>query len=92
MTLDRRKTLLFGAAALLRLLLFISLPLLSDLLTGRVELSTPVTSFKRRKASSLAISKHLLTLPGSYAVQEGVFLYTHNVSPYDGGVFHQVRS
>ena len=22
-------------------------------------------------------------------VQEGVFLYTHNVSPYDGGVFHQ---
>lgn len=25
------------------------------------------------------------TLP----VQEGLFLYTHNVSPYDGGVFHQ---
>lgn len=23
------------------------------------------------------------------AVQEGVFLYTHNVSPYDGGVYHQ---
>mgnify|MGYP001940442058 CR=1 FL=1 len=22
-------------------------------------------------------------------MQEGVFLYTHNVSPYDGGVFHQ---
>lgn len=26
------------------------------------------------------------------AVQEGLFLYTHNVSPYDGGVFYQVRS
>ncbi len=25
------------------------------------------------------------------AVQEGVFLYTRNVSPYDGGVYHQVR-
>ncbi len=25
------------------------------------------------------------------AVQEGLFLYTHNVSPYDGGVFYQVR-
>ena len=24
-------------------------------------------------------------------VQEGLFLYTHNVSPYDGGVFHQVQ-
>lgn len=22
-------------------------------------------------------------------VREGLFLYTHNVSPYDGGVFHQ---
>ena len=25
-----------------------------------------------------------------HAVQEGLFLYSHNVSPYDGGVFHQV--
>jgi phosphatidylinositol glycan class U len=25
----------------------------------------------------------------SVIVQEGLFLYTHNVSPYDGGVFHQ---
>ena len=25
----------------------------------------------------------------SSLVQEGLFLYTHNVSPYDGGVFHQ---
>ena len=22
-------------------------------------------------------------------MQEGIFLYTHNVSPYDGGVYHQ---
>lgn len=25
-------------------------------------------------------------------VQEGVFLYTRNISPYDGGVYHQVRT
>jgi len=25
------------------------------------------------------------------SVQEGLFLYTRNVSPYDGGVYHQVR-
>lgn len=24
------------------------------------------------------------------SVQEGLFLYTRNVSPYQGGVFHQV--
>ncbi|KAI1542971.1 PIG-U domain containing protein [Pyrenophora tritici-repentis] len=65
----QQKMLLFGAAAAVRLLLFTVFPALPDLLAGRVEVSTPVTSFKR--------------------LQEGVFLHTHNVSPYDGGVFHQ---
>ena len=69
MSIDRRKALLYGSAATLRLLLFLGFPSLAELLTGRVEISTPVTSFKR--------------------LQEGLFLYTHNVSPYDGGVFHQ---
>ncbi|KAL8813831.1 MAG: hypothetical protein Q9223_006909 [Gallowayella weberi] len=69
MAIDRRKVLLFSSAAALRFLLFSAFPRLPDLLTGRVEISTPVTSFKR--------------------LQEGLFLYTHNVSPYDGGVFYQ---
>ncbi|KAI1647127.1 PIG-U-domain-containing protein [Daldinia loculata] len=60
---------LYAAAALLRLTLFAFFPGLPDLLTARVEISTPVTSFKR--------------------LQEGLFLYNHNVSPYDGGVYHQ---
>ncbi|KAI0545514.1 GPI transamidase component-like protein [Xylaria curta] len=60
---------LYGAAAVLRLALFAFFPTLPDLLTSRVEVSTPVTSFKR--------------------LQEGLFLYNHNVSPYDGGVYHQ---
>ncbi|RAL68322.1 hypothetical protein DID88_007052 [Monilinia fructigena] len=69
MSIDRRRAALFGTAAAVRLLLFISFPGLPDLLTARVEISTPVTSFKR--------------------LQEGLFLYNHNVSPYDGGVYHQ---
>ncbi|KAJ2129832.1 hypothetical protein EV180_001671 [Coemansia sp. RSA 518] len=40
-----------------------------DYLPGRVELSTPVTSFKR--------------------LSEGLHLSAHNISPYNGGVFHQ---
>ncbi|KAI0431067.1 GPI transamidase subunit PIG-U [Xylaria sp. FL1042] len=60
---------LYGTAAALRLALFAFFPALPDLLTSRVEVSTPVTSFKR--------------------LQEGLFLYNHNVSPYDGGVYHQ---
>lgn len=69
MAIDRRKVLLFGAAAAIRLTFFYAFPSLPELLAGRVEISTPVTSYKRLK--------------------EGLFLYTHNVSPYDGGVFHQ---
>lgn len=68
MTLGRTAA-LYVAAAAVRLALFTVFPGLPDLLTGRVEISTPVTSFKR--------------------LQEGLFLYNHNVSPYDGGVYHQ---
>ena len=38
---------LYMGAAILRLALFTLFPGLPDLLTGRVEISTPVTSFKR---------------------------------------------
>lgn len=45
----QKKTLLllFTAAAALRLGLFVIFPGLAELLLGRVEVSTPVTSFKR---------------------------------------------
>ncbi|KAI5815753.1 GPI transamidase subunit PIG-U [Pyronema omphalodes] len=67
--MDRRSLLIIIFAVVLRLGLFTFFPSLPELLTNRVELSTPVTSFKR--------------------LQEGLFLYTHGVSPYDGGIFHQ---
>jgi phosphatidylinositol glycan class U len=48
MATDRQqKALLFVAAAAVRLLLFTFVPALPHILTGRVEVSTPVTSFKR---------------------------------------------
>ena len=49
MSIDRRKAVLFGAAIAVRIALSAVFPSLPDLLTGRVEISTPVTSFKRRK-------------------------------------------
>lgn len=39
----------YAGAALLRLALSAAFPGLPDMLTGRVEISTPVTSFKRCK-------------------------------------------
>ncbi|MCJ1412205.1 hypothetical protein MMC19_006298 [Ptychographa xylographoides] len=69
MVIDRRKATLFAGATVLRLVLFYGFSSLPQLLTGRVEISTPVTSYKR--------------------LLEGLFLYTHGLSPYDGGVFFQ---
>ena len=88
MVIDRGKALLYGSTAAIRLLLFFTFPSLPDLLTGRVEISTPVTSFKRCQLHSF---KEVI-VADFYLVQEGLFLYTHNVSPYDGGVFHQVST
>ena len=50
---DHPKTLLFSTAAVLRLLLALIFPALPDLLTGRVEISSPVNSFKRRMLDSM---------------------------------------
>jgi phosphatidylinositol glycan class U len=47
MPVDTQKLALFAAAAAVRLLLFTVFPALPVLLAGRVEVSTPVTSFKR---------------------------------------------
>lgn len=85
--MDKQKALLFGSAVAIRLLLFTAFPSLPPVLTGRVEISTPVTSFKRC-TFEYTPTKRSLTKQID-AVQEGLFLYTHNVSPYDGGVFHQ---
>ncbi|KAK3110725.1 hypothetical protein LTR53_014703, partial [Teratosphaeriaceae sp. CCFEE 6253] len=68
------KTAVFAAAAALRILAVLLFPALPDLLTLRIELSTPVNSFKR-------CMRHVLG--------EGLFLYERGLDPYDGGVFHQ---
>jgi len=44
---EHPKTILFAAAAALRLLLAVAFPALPDLLTLRAEISTPVNGFKR---------------------------------------------
>ena len=44
---DHPKTVLFSSAAALRVLLAVTFPGLQELLAGRVEISTPVNSFKR---------------------------------------------
>jgi len=40
---------------------------------------------------SVPVILRLGYLSDQWTVREGLFLYNHGVSPYDGGVFHQVR-
>ena len=47
MPVDRRKIALYVIAANVRLVIFLIFPGIPDLLTGQVEVSTPVSSFKR---------------------------------------------
>ena len=47
--MEKQHLLLFAAAAIVRLVLFTAFPSLSNTLAGQVEISTPVTSFKRCK-------------------------------------------
>ena len=54
---DRPKVILFSAAAALRILLALTFPELPDLLTGRVEISTPVNSFKRCMYSPMTVGR-----------------------------------
>lgn len=68
-SLDRKTVAIYAGAISLRLLVFLAFPNIPDFLTTQVEISTPISSFKR--------------------LQEGLFLYQHGLSPYDGGVFHQ---
>lgn len=49
MPIDRRKAAVFAAAVAVRLFLVVAFPSLPDLLTSRVEVSTPISSFKRRE-------------------------------------------
>ena len=49
MTSGAKNQSLYVAAAALRIFLFVAFPGLAKLLAGRVEVSTPVTSFKRCK-------------------------------------------
>ncbi|KAI8997431.1 GPI transamidase subunit PIG-U [Pilobolus umbonatus] len=66
--ITEKKRLILVTAFILRIIVF-SIPSVVDILIQRVELATPVTSFKR--------------------LTEGVYLYNHNVLPYDGGSIHQ---
>lgn len=68
-SVERDTVAIYAGAIALRLFVFLIFPNLSQFLTAQVEISTPVSSFKR--------------------LQEGLFLYQHGLSPYDGGVFHQ---
>ncbi|KAK5132084.1 hypothetical protein LTR08_000334 [Meristemomyces frigidus] len=71
---DHPKTALFTAAAALRVLLACAFPGLPDVLTARVELSTPVNSFKRLQEGVFLYERGLDPYDGGLFHQAPLFL------------------
>lgn len=95
---DYRTPAVIAAGALLRLLLF-SRSDLVEYLGSRLELSTPVTSWKSRELG-LIVKRHghsfaVLCNPSDSPplcapVQEGIYLFQQGQDPYQGSIYRQV--
>ncbi|EME89740.1 uncharacterized protein MYCFIDRAFT_32437 [Pseudocercospora fijiensis CIRAD86] len=78
---DRPKTAVFTIAATLRILLALTFPGLPDLLTGRVEISTPVNSFKRLQEGLFLYERGLDPYDGGIFHQAPLFLPLFSLLP-----------
>lgn len=103
MSMNKKSTLILSMAFTLRIILF-NIPSIADTLATRVEVVTPITSFKRCECSKDKRwstfwrimswrARETLTntsLCPALIVTEGLYLYQNSVPPYDNGIFHQV--
>ncbi|KAF7189678.1 Phosphatidylinositol glycan anchor biosynthesis class U protein [Pseudocercospora fuligena] len=78
---DHPKTAVFTTAATLRTLLALTFPGLPDLLTGRVEISTPVNSFKRLQEGLFLYERGLDPYDGGIFHQAPLFLPLFSLLP-----------
>lgn len=81
MPVDRRKAAVFGAALASRLLLSVLFPSLLDLLTSRVEVSTPITSFKRLQEGLFLYIRHVSPYDGGVFHQAPLLLPLFSLLP-----------
>lgn len=82
----------FGVAGILRLFLLSSN--FADSIRNRIEVSTPLNSWKRRKLFEKNRKKtkflHIRFFVWvSYTVKEGAFLYDNGIDPYAGDIYHE---
>ncbi|CAK1354523.1 Phosphatidylinositol glycan anchor biosynthesis class U protein [Cercospora beticola] len=78
---DHPKTLLYSVGAVLRILLAIAFPGLPDLLTSRVEISTPINGFKRLQEGLFLFERGLDPYDGGIFHQAPLFLPLFSLLP-----------
>ena len=87
---DKRLIAVLFAGAAIRLALFANEPLVHH--AGlRLELATPVTSWKSRKGKERTFKYRKDFLMTIILVQEGIHLYEQGLDPYEGSIYRQVR-
>jgi GPI-anchor transamidase subunit U len=74
MKLDQRAVAVLGSAAALRLLIFFALPRIPDFLTTQVEISTPISSYKRIKEGLLLYERGVSPYDGGVFHQAPLLL------------------
>lgn len=76
----------FGIAGAIRYLLMVSK--YSSFIRNRVEVSTPLNSWKRGKQEPILLP-YLDQNRIHCLVQEGAFLFDNNINPYSGDMYHE---
>lgn len=78
----------FGLAGIVRLFLISSN--FADSIRNRIEVTTPLNSWKKSKFCVFRSSKWLTNqFILNFSVKEGAFLYEHGINPYSGDLYHE---
>ena len=87
MTPKEQKLAIFAGAALLRLLVFIAIPSIPDFLASQVEISTPISTFKRLQEGLFLYRRGVSPYDGGLYHQAPLLLVVFELIPWPGVIF-----
>jgi phosphatidylinositol glycan class U len=82
-----KKLAIYAGAALLRLLVFFAIPSIPDFLTTQVEVSTPISSFKRLQEGLFLYRRGVSPYDGGVFHQAPLLLVIFELIPWPGVIF-----
>ena len=87
MTPKEHRLAIYAGAALVRLLVFFAIPSIPDFLTSQVEISTPISSFKRLQEGLFLYRRGVSPYDGGLFHQAPLLLVIFELIPWPGVIF-----